>query len=439
MDIKGKKITIIGGKRSGQAVARLIIAQEGIVFLSDQQGMTAYTKDFITWAQSHDVTFDMEGHDKSMIQKSDVVVLSPGVPVNAVVVDWARQADIPVLGEIEFSYQFCRAPVIAVTGSNGKTTVSTLTYQVLKSSGYNVQLCGNIGAPFADYVGQSSKLDYVVLELSSFQLESLLNADSKYFYPAGYKGLSFKGFCPHIAVFLNFSQNHLDRHKDLAEYFDAKRKIFRNQTKEQFAVLNAQDGSSGRLSGCLSSTIRYFNHSSSKKESDMKNPNFRTVRVVADIVGINHERCLDVFRRFKGVEHRMEFVRERNGVKYINDSKATTVASGRWALNNIHAPIIMICGGKDKNLDFTVIKVDIARQVKKIYVIGEAKDKIRRAYKDILNVVSCSSLEEAVSLASQTAREGDYVLFCPMCASFDMFDNFEHRGKVYKKIVTQLK
>ena len=435
MDLKDKSIVIIGGKRSGQALARLVVSLGARAVVSDWQGIDIYPETFRRWAAGQAVTLDPAGHSEELMKSCDVMVLSPGVPYQSEIVQRTLQQGIPVLGEIEFSSQFCQKPIIAVTGSNGKTTVSTLIHQVLQKAGRPSLLCGNIGAPFADHIEASQNVDYVVLEISSFQLESMLSPSAIEQSARSSNGLIFQGFRPLISVFLNFSQNHLDRHADLDEYFEAKRNLFMNQVPTDFAVMNAQDERMKAIADQLVPSVKWFNRSD---EDFRDNPNFSAVRTVADLLGISRDICQEVFDKFGGVEHRLELVREWQGVAYINDSKATTVSSGRWALQSIKHPIIMICGGKDKNLDFTVLRGMVAEKVKKMFLIGEAQDKIKQAYSDLIEVELCPSLESAVQGASQTALPGDYVLFSPMCASFDMFDHFEHRGQVYKEIVHQL-
>ncbi len=436
-DIKNKKITIIGGKRSGLALAKLIKKKGGVARISEQAAEPSMDDELIAWIKKNRLDAEFGGHTRPFIEKSDVVVLSPGVRLDAQPVQWALAKGILVLGEIEFAYQFCEKPVIAVTGSNGKTTTVNLITQVIKQAGLRPCLCGNVGAAFSNFVLDLDKVDYVVLEVSSFQLESLLGPDSKY-RKKNKSGLTVEGFKPLVGVILNFSQNHLDRHKDLREYFDAKTRLFLNQTKKEYAVLNFNDAWLKKLEGTIKSKIVYFDSPSQRGKIKIKNPNQLAVLAVTRILNIPTEKCLKVVTAFKGVEHRLEFVRVLDGIDFINDSKATTAEASRWALNNIEKPILMICGGRDKHIDFSVLKGLVHDKVRKMFLIGEAKDKLKNTFEDTTALKECGSLEEAVRSARKEAKAGECVVLSPMCTSFDMFRDYEHRGKVFKEIVNNL-
>ena len=427
MDIEGKTITIVGGKRSGMAAARLVNRLKGKVKISEQGDKDCFPQDFRTWAVQENVLFEFNGHTQKFIEDSDLIVLSPGVPFNADCIQWAHDKKICVLGEIEFAFQFCTKPIIAVTGSNGKTTVSTLISKVLQKSGQKVCLCGNVGFPFSEFVLDLDQIDYVVLEVSSFQLESIDDSELTL------DGIRFK---PHVAVLLNFSQNHLDRHKDLEEYLEAKKKIFINQDLNDFLVLNNKDKESYNLAKQTKSRVVYFNFP--EDAGTISNPNYLAVLSVGRILKVDDNICREAFQEFEGVEHRLERVRNLNGVDFINDSKATTAQAALWALENIDQPIVMICGGRDKNIDFSVLAKPIQQKVKHMFVIGEARGKIRHAFDELINLQECEGLEEAVAMAAENASKGDCVLLSPMCASFDMFADFEERGRVFKEIVNNL-
>ena len=432
MDIAGKKITIIGGKRSGMALARLVVRLNGKVKLSEQDDENCLPHKFRAWAAQNNVDVEFNGHTPEFIKNSDLIVLSPGVPFQAACVQWAHEEGICVFGEIEFASQFCTKPIIAVTGSNGKTTVATLISKILQKAGHKACLCGNVGLPFSEFVLDLDQIDYIVLEVSSFQLESI--HDSALLFKEG--PLDSKVFKPHIAIILNFSQNHLDRHKDLQEYYAAKKRIFINQGPEDFLVLNGKDSESHQLLTQARSRIVYFN--SPDDHSAISNPNHSAVLSVGRILAIDENDCTEVFRKFEGVEHRLEKVRRLNGIDFINDSKATTAQAALWALENIEQPILMICGGRDKNIDFSILAETIQQKVKQMFVIGEARGKIRQAFTELVNLQECEGLEEAVTKAKQNASKGDCVLLSPMCASFDMFSDFEERGRVFKEIVNNL-
>jgi len=415
-NLKGKRVTVIGAASSGIAAANLVADLGGIAKISESGPEEKVSKDLQDLHPQ--VVREFGGHTRAFIEDSDYVVLSPGVRQDTEAVGWALARQIPVVGEIELGFLFCRAPIIAVTGSNGKTTVSTLIAEVLKKSGRRVCLCGNIGSPLTKHVLGLTEEDIVVLEVSSFQLESTVQ------------------FRPHVAVLLNFSENHLDRHKDLDEYFEAKCRIFVNQTAEDFAILNAENPRIKALAGSIQAKVSFFNTPDKLKLN--ANPNYLAVLDVARVLNIPSSVCEDVFKNFKGVEHRMEWVRTLDGVDYINDSKSTTAEATRWALERTTKPVWMICGGRDKNIDFSVLKDVVGKKVKTILAIGEAKEKIYRIFSDTVPVELCLSLEDAVGRARQNAVSGECVVISPMCASFDMFKNFEHRGKVFKDIVHQL-
>lgn len=420
MNFSGKTVTIIGAARSGQAAARLITRLEGRVKISESDNGKNIPEDFQRWMKENHVAAEFNGHIQSFIQASDLVVLSPGVRIDALPVAWARAKGIPVWGEIELGYRFCSKPIIAITGSNGKTTVSNLITQNLQAAGYRVRLCGNVGYPFTAYVLDLDAVDFVVVEISSFQLETI------------------EQFKPRVAVLLNLSQNHLDRHKDMEEYFAAKMRIFLNQDRHDHAVLNAADAWGQRATKAVRSQVVFFNDSQQTSRETIKNPNYLAAAAAVEVLGVSRDVCRQVFNDFRGVEHRLERVRTIRGVEFINDSKATTAEAGRWAVESLDKPIVMICGGRDKNIDFTVLRDVIKQKVKTMIVIGEAREKLKTVFTPVIPVEESRSLEEAVRQAQRRAREGECVLLSPMCASFDMFKNFEERGQVFKDIVQKL-
>ncbi len=425
-DLKNKKVTVIGAARSGIALSKAVLRLGGIPKISEKNNsmpreLTAIDSGDVRRHENFkDVRMESGGHTKAFIQESDYVVLSPGVRLDADPVKWAVEAGLEVMGEVEFAWRLCPCPVVAVTGSNGKTTTSTVIAEILRQAGRQVVLCGNIGSPFSQYVLDLKPTDFVVLEISSFQLESTIH------------------FKPHVAVWTNFSQNHLDRHKDLTEYFEAKVKIFANQDKEDFAVLNAQQPQHQQLAKTLKARVLFFNQGGHASPW-LENPNYAAAMQVARALGIGEEICLKVFGAFKGVEHRLEFVRALAGVEYINDSKSTTVEAGRWALERAQKPMVMICGGLDKHLDYSPLKPLVAQKVRRMMAIGQSKEIMKSTFGDVVAVDTCASLEEAVQAARRIAKSGESVLLSPMCASFDMFKDYEDRGRCFKEIVHSLK
>ena len=419
-DLKGKKVAIIGFARSGMALAELIFRVKGNVRISDSGEYEKIRPLFETWSLKDKVEKEFGVHTPAFIKKSDLILLSPGVRIDSPVVEWAREEQIPVMGEIEFAWRYCPSPVVAITGTNGKTTVTTLVAKILEEAGRTVCLCGNIGSPLSKHVLDLTRDHTVVLEISSFQLESIID------------------FRPDIAVLLNFSQNHLDRHKNMEEYFQAKVRIFENQTPKDHALLDGRNPLLQDLARRLKAQVHFFNALEKSKDVLMKNPNFLAALEVGRILGIDDQISLSVIRSFKGVEHRLELVRTWQGVDFINDSKATTPEAGRWALESIQKPIVMITGGKNKNTDFSVLRGLVKDKVRKMFTIGEAKKNIKEVFGDLVDVRMAGSLEDAVAAAQKTAREGDCVVLCPMCASFDMFRDYEQRGRMFKELVNKL-
>lgn len=417
-NFKNKKVTVIGAARSGMAVADAVLRLGGIAKISESKPLDEFSHVLDSRFRGNDkknLIIEAGGHTKGFIQDSDCVVLSPGVRLDALPVKWARQRGIEVMGEVEFAFRLCPCPIVAVTGSNGKTTTSTVIAEILKAAGRRVCLCGNIGSPFSKHVQDLRPSDTVVLEISSFQLESIIH------------------FKPHVAVWTNFSQNHLDRHKDLEEYFQAKCKIFANQDSKDFAVLNFLEPEHRKLAKKLKAKVLFFNRASSPD-----NPNYLAAMQAANALGISEDICLKVFSEFKGVEHRLEFVRDLGGVDFINDSKSTTVEAGRWALQRSRKPMVMICGGLDKHLDYSPLKPLVAQKVRYMIAIGQAREIMKSTFGDVVAVDTFSSLEEAVKAARGIAKSGECVLLSPMCASFDMFKDYEHRGRCFKEIVNNL-
>lgn len=410
---KNKRVTVVGFGSSGLASANLLYSLGARVWVTDNKDNPQQQAN-LSKLSSKRVKVELGRHTKTFIKDKDLVVISPGVPDDALPVLWAKDFKIPIISEIELAWGLCPGKVIAVTGSNGKTTVTTLISRILEAKGENVFTCGNIGNPFSGEVAKIREKDFVSLEVSSFQLEHI------------------KGFKPKIAVILNFTPNHLDRYKDVKEYLKAKKRIFMNQDETDYLILNNHDPVLRGLAQETKSKVIYF------CETKDLNPNQSAVLAVGKILGIDENTILNVFKEFKGIEHRLEFVTELNNIKFINDSKATTVDSCIWALKNINNPIVLIAGGKDKGLDYNPI-LDLAREkVKVVVLIGEAREKLRYAFMKYLSIEEADTLEEAVGVAYSKARPGYCVLFSPMCSSFDMFSNYEERGKCFKKAVFDL-
>lgn len=410
---RNKKVTVVGLARSGLACANLLSDLGAEVNVTDNQD-NDLTRLNALKLKSKNIKIELGRHTQEFIKDRDFIVVSPGVSNTSLPIVWAQTFDIPIISEIEVAGILCPATIIAVTGSNGKTTVTTLIGKILEEKGERAFVCGNIGNPFCGELDKMGHGDFVSLEVSSFQLERI------------------QTFKPKVAVILNFSRNHLDRYRNLQEYLDAKKRIFMNQDKSDYLVLNNQDAVVRDLGKETNANLIYFS------QTQELNPNFAAVLAVGSILGIDRDLALSVFSRFKGIEHRLEFVTEINNIKFINDSKATTVEATIWALRNIACPIILIAGGRDKGNDYSAILNQAKESVKEVILIGEAKEKIKYAFRSYLSVDEAQTLEEAVDIAFRKAKPGDCVLLSPMCSSFDMFSNYEERGEIFKKAVYNL-
>ncbi len=415
MDLKGKKVVIIGAAKSGIAAANLACQMGAVVKISDAKPLATLESALAGLKDRAKVTIEYGAHTPAFVQDSDLVVASPGVWKDALPLQWAREKEIPVWGEIEFAWRFCQKPVIAVTGSNGKTTTVTLITKVLEASGKKVCLCGNVGVPFAQEV-LTKDVDVFVVEISSFQLELI------------------ETFRPTVAVITNFSQNHLDRHPDMQDYFDAKKRLFMNQTSSDVALLNAQDPWVCKIEAYTRAKVVWFN-----QDAQIKNPNHAVVLALMRIMGVPESLAHKVFDGFPGVEHRLERVRVLDGVEYINDSKSTTVEAGRWALERMNKPAVLIVGGSDKHMEYTPLRELVRQKVRVMVAMGAIREQFNATFHDVVPVeVVAGGIDESIARARSLARPGECVLFSPMTASFDMFKNFEHRGEVFKEIVNNL-
>ena len=394
------------------------------------------------------ITLETGGHGERTFRGQDLIVVSPGVPVDAPQLAQAREQGIPVIGEIELAARFLKGRIVAITGSNGKTTTTALTGEVVATGGRESLVGGNIGTAAISLVDQSTDESYVVLEVSSFQLETI------------------ESFHPFIAVVLNITPDHLDRHSTFEAYVDAKARIFENQTGDDFAVLNADDPTCVGLAGRTKARKIWF---SRKKEVEagafLRNGQIvyrdggeREIMPVSEIklkgahnlenvlaavcagmlAHTEPSRIRRAVQEFKAVEHRLEYVATVRGVEFYNDSKATNVDATIKALESFPANIHLILGGKDKGSDYTVLKPLLKERARRVYTIGAAAEKIEAHLSGAVEVVRAGTLEAAVKRAAASAESGDVVLLAPACASFDQFENYEHRGRVFKQTVQSL-
>ncbi|MCX7833227.1 MAG: UDP-N-acetylmuramoyl-L-alanine--D-glutamate ligase [Ignavibacteria bacterium] len=456
-EAKKLRYSIIGAGRSGIAIAKFLKSIGASVFLSE----SSKEKDLLYFSPEEfkklQIDFEVGEHTKKVFE-SDIIIVSPGVPLNSEVVLKANSSGKRVYGEIEVASWFCKAPIIAITGTNGKTTTTALTGEIFKTYGFNAIVCGNIGNPFASVLDKIKEDSIIILEISSFQL------------------MSTETFKPEVAAILNIAEDHLDWHGSFDNYVNAKFLINKNQVEKDYFIYNSDDTvlsyiiKSKRINGNICAfgsfdkvknlnfkhlcyikdeEVRYSTDISGVDEKiiDIKNINIpgrhnvynsMAAILAAKCFGIDNSAIAHTLKTFKGVEHRIEFVKEINGVKYYNDSKSTNFDSLYVALESFPGNIILIMGGKKGDNKFQMVDNLIKERVTAIYAIGESKDAIYKHYKDILKVTMCDTLQEAVKNSSRFAKSGDVVLFSPGYKSFDMFNNYEHRGNEFKKSVNQL-
>jgi UDP-N-acetylmuramoylalanine--D-glutamate ligase len=451
VEIAGKTVSVLGAARSGRAIAALLKSKGAGVFVSDQAPADRMADAAEEFARLQ-IGMEFGGNTRRVLD-AEILVVSPGVPSDAPLVREALSRKILVVSELEAASWFCRGTIVAITGTNGKTTTTTLTGRIFEEAGLKTLVGGNIGTAFAQLVSASGKDTNVVLEVSSFQLDHCVD------------------FRPRVSVLLNITPDHLDRYEHSFEkYSDAKTKIFARQRKGDALVFNADDPETVRQVGEKApGDVMRLPFSVSRRLTEgawVENGHLvtavngqRTVvlavgklgipgvhnlanamaaSLAAGVLGVPPASLSRTLERFKGVEHRLEFVREVRGVKYVNDSKATNVDSVWYALQSYQEPIVLILGGRDKGNDYTRLHDLVRNRVRAIVAIGESAGKVVKAFDGVRSVETADSMEEAVDLCAQRAHPGDVVLLSPACASFDWFDNYEHRGMVFKKTVLAL-
>lgn len=446
MEISGKKITVVGLGKSGVAASHLLLSHGAKVSVSEEKKDRSLDQTAKSLVRAG-ISVELGGHTREWIKGRDLIVTSPGVSVTSPPLQWAREEGIPVLSEIELGYLFCKGKIIAVTGSNGKSTTVTLLGRMLEEARKKVFVCGNIGEAFCEKIPQIGAGDWAVLEVSSFQLEEC------------------HAFHPHIAVVLNLSPNHLDRHASFEEYRLSKRRIAKAQTESDFLLLNGDDPFTKTLGEGLPVQKCYFSRSgkvdgvftkgkdvfSSLKGGEEKICTLDRIRIpgshneenalaailAALLAGADPSAIQKSLLSFEGLSHRIEFVGGgKKGVRFFNDSKSTTVSSTLRALETLPSPLLLIAGGREKNEDFLAFsKSPLLKKIKEIFLIGEAKEKIRAAVDGKVPTTFAGTLEEAVECAYRSAQAGEAVLLSPMCTSFDMFKDFEERGDRFKECV----
>jgi UDP-N-acetylmuramoylalanine--D-glutamate ligase len=452
MELNGKRALVVGLGKSGVASALFLKEHGARVTVSDTKSGDELHNE-IPILLDHGITVETGGHGERTFRGQDLIVVSPGVPVDAPPLVQARSLGENVIGEIELAAQFLPGPIVAITGSNGKTTTTTLAGEIMTASGFPTLVGGNIGTPAISLAERAKLETVIVLEVSSFQLETI------------------QSFRPKVAVVLNVTPDHLDRHRTFEIYAAAKARIFENQREDDFAVLNADDATCVAMASKTKAQVFWF---SRQKEVERgawvrdgailfrDGAGQREILQVSEIplkgahnlenvlaavcagvlMGCAPERIRQSVHDFEAVEHRLEFVATIRGVDYYNDSKATNVDATIKALESFPANIHLILGGKDKGSDYSVLNDLLRQRVKRVYTIGAAAAKIESQIISAKNggpeIIHAETLENAVRKANAVAQPGDVVLLAPACASFDQFKNYEHRGQAFKEIVRGL-
>ena len=444
MNLHSKKVLVVGFGKTGFSAARFLLARGARVTLTDIQKKVDVPAEFV----EQGVSVEAGGHRIETFINQDLIVMSPGVSIHMRPVIEAQSRGIEVISEVELAYRFLKAPLIAVTGTNGKTTTTALIGHMFETAGRSVFVGGNIGTPLIDFALEGREPEYVISEISSFQLESI------------------KEFRPHISVLLNVTEDHLDRHPSFNEYLQAKSRIFMNQKKSDFAVLNFDDLQVRGLGARMQAETFFFSSQKafeqgayydgeyhfargdetlafSAREAALTGAHNRENMLAAGAVGFLCGLPADSIRRalvtFVSLPHRMEFVDEVQGVRFYNDSKGTNVGACLRSLESLDPPLILIAGGKDKGGSYLPLQDVLHRKAKALIVLGEAKQRIADELGDAVTTILADTLDQAVEAAFARAEPGDSVLLSPACSSFDMFQSYAHRGECYKNLVKKIK
>jgi UDP-N-acetylmuramoylalanine--D-glutamate ligase len=446
MELKGKIVVVVGLGRSGSAAARLLTALGAVVRVTDRRTRLELIEE-IKKLDDLPVELNLGGHPATVFSGAALAVVSPGVPLSSL-----KDCPVSLIGEVELAYRHLATPVVAITGTNGKSTTTALVGEMLKAWGKRVFVGGNLGTPLCEAALSALQkgvgLDWIVAELSSFQLEAV------------------ETFRPRIAVLLNATPNHLDRYKTFSDYLSAKLRIFSRQTENDWAVVNGDDPALRPVRSMLKARVVSFSRIERPEGGfwvegdqlvsglDGRRPlihrseillrgehnlsNVLAACATAQLAGCPTDVIHKTLTRFRGLEHRLEAVGRIREVLYVNDSKATTVEAMLGALRSFVEPIVLIAGGRDKGGDFRSLRPIVADKARATVLIGEARKKIRTALEGTAPIYEAASLKEAVETAASLARPNDVVLLSPGCASFDMFRDFEDRGRQFKDLVKNL-
>ena len=449
MELKGKKVLVVGLGKSGLAAALFLRRRGAHVTVSDVRSAEALAKD-IPALLDEGIMVETGGHGLLTFRRQDLIVVSPGVPLNTPELAQVKSFGLPVIGELELAARFLKGRTLAITGSNGKTTTTALVGEILEKAGVPTLVGGNIGVPVVALIDQSTDDTWSVLEVSSFQLEST------------------ERFHPSIAVILNITPDHLDRHGSFENYALAKERIFAAQDEHDFVVLNADNARAAQAAARSVAKVYFFSIEHSVLQGAWVEEGYLVYRggrdagiekimplagvplkgahnvenvlaavCAARLAGVAAEQIRTAVEAFQAVEHRLEFVATVNGVEFYNDSKATNVDATAKAVAAFSVGIHLILGGKDKNSDYTQLEALLRTHVQAVYTIGSAAAKIESELRGVVSILSCETLANAVSAAASAARPGEVVLLAPACSSFDQFENYEHRGRVFKELVSE--
>ena len=448
MDLDNKRVLVVGLGRSGVASALFLQSHGARVTVSDAKSEDQLRQE-IPVLLDHGIAVETGRHGERTFQNQDLIVVSPGVPVDAPLLVQARALGEDVIGEIELASKFLAGPIVAITGSNGKTTTTTLVGEILAKAGRKTLVGGNIGTPAISLVEKATPETISVLEVSSFQLETI------------------RTFQPKVAAVLNVTPDHLDRHRTFEAYAAAKARVFENQQKQDFAVLNADDPTCVAMAANIKPRVFWFNRKREVAQGAFVRQGVVHLRrneaehevmplaeiplkgahnvenvlaaiCTAELMGCHPDVIRAAVRGFKAVEHRLQYVATVRGVEYYNDSKATNVDATIKALESFPGKIHLILGGKDKGSDYTVLNGLLRERVKCVYTIGAAAEKIQKHIAGATKIVPSGTMDNAVAQATASAQPGDIVLLAPACASFDQFQNYEHRGRVFKELALAL-
>ncbi|GIL18488.1 MAG: UDP-N-acetylmuramoylalanine--D-glutamate ligase [Oligoflexia bacterium] len=456
-ELKDKKILVVGLAKTGVSLAHFLTKHGAQVTVTDHKSKPELAAQ-LEQLGDLPIKYELGGHSPKTFIQQDLVILSPGIPPHLKIFEYARSQGTKITGELEFASQFVKEPVVAITGTNGKTTAARLMEAMLKESGVECWVGGSNGTPLTDYLRSEQKAKVVIVEVSSYMLETC------------------ETFNPMNIVFMNLAENHLERYRSMEDYVNAKRRIFRNTNQATTSILNADDNAvvelardpavqRGRIFYCsrkpalepqimniggavtigkeirvrTGPEIEYFDISKMKMLGKHSIDNIMAAILAAREYGATHDAIQRTIDTFTGLPHRLEYVRKVGGVLFYNDSKATNVHAVIRALDAFDDNIILIAGGKDANLSFEALRNVVKRKVKSLILVGEAKERINRDLGDFSETFLIGTFEEAVLIAFQKSRIGDVVLLSPGCPSFDMFDNYEERGGYYKEIIRKFK